>query len=165
MAYYNKPSLLLLKVSCLSPEMEFLNGPLAWFLGINSSLCLVIYPHFSVLQNVIHELSRLSYFADFFVRKTREKYGFLENPPGEGSVNSMEQKTRVFWQIDVQEFKLYSGYCIYVLSAVFVFVFRCYVHSYMSKSTNNVHITMTTHQYRLQWLAKQQNSCLDNKQE
>jgi hypothetical protein len=37
--------------------------------------------------------------------KTREEYGFLENTPVEGTVNSMEQKTRVFVK-DVQEFHL-----------------------------------------------------------
>jgi hypothetical protein len=31
---------------------------------------------------------------------------FCKNPPVEGTVNSMEQKTRVFCQIDVQEFHL-----------------------------------------------------------
>ncbi len=40
----------------------------------------------------------ISCFVDFFVRifKIREEYGFLKNPPAEGTVNSMEQKTRVF---------------------------------------------------------------------
>ncbi len=49
-----------------------------------------------------------SCFADFFVRifKTREEYGFLLNPPVEGTVNSMEQKTLVFCKLDVQEFHL-----------------------------------------------------------
>jgi hypothetical protein len=41
-----------------------------------------------------------SCFFDFFVRifKTREEYAFLnkKNPPKEGTVNSMEQKTQVF---------------------------------------------------------------------
>jgi hypothetical protein len=36
--------------------------------------------------------------------KTRVEYGFLQNPPVEGTVNSMEQKTRDFCQIHVQEF-------------------------------------------------------------
>ncbi len=31
---------------------------------------------------------------------------FFKNPPVEGTVTSMEQKTRVFWLIDVQEFHL-----------------------------------------------------------
>jgi hypothetical protein len=40
-----------------------------------------------------------SFFADFFVRsfKTGEEYGFLKNPPVEGTVNSMEQNIRVLF--------------------------------------------------------------------
>ncbi len=36
-------------------------------------------PHFSVLQNGIHELTKFSCFADFFVRiiKTKLKNGFI----------------------------------------------------------------------------------------
>jgi hypothetical protein len=36
------------------------------------------------------------------------EYGFLENPPVERAVNSMEQKTWVFCQVDAQEFHLRS---------------------------------------------------------
>jgi hypothetical protein len=79
--------------------MEFLNG--IFSLGfwaktrVFSSFCLVFYPHFSVLPMAIHEQSRVFIFADFFVRifKTKEEYGFLQNPPVEGTVNSMEQKS------------------------------------------------------------------------
>ncbi len=56
------------------------------FLGINScilSFYLVFYPNFLV--------SRI--FVRFF--KTREKNGVFLNPPIDGIVNSMEQKTRV----------------------------------------------------------------------
>ncbi len=38
--------------------------------------------------------------------KTRVKYGFHQNLPEGGTVNSMERKTRVFCQNDVQEFHL-----------------------------------------------------------
>jgi hypothetical protein len=47
---------------------------------------------------------KFSYFSDFF--QTREEYGNLENSLVEGTVNSMEQRTRVFCKIDVQEFHL-----------------------------------------------------------
>ncbi len=42
---------------------------------------------------------KFSCFADFFVCKfkTRVEYGFFKNPPVEGTVNSIEQKTRVFF--------------------------------------------------------------------
>jgi hypothetical protein len=40
------------------------------------------------------------------ILKTRVEYGFLSYPPVGGTVNSMEQKTRVFRQIYVQEFHL-----------------------------------------------------------
>jgi hypothetical protein len=63
-------------------------------------------------------MSRLKFscFADFFVRifKTREESGFLKNPPVELTVNSMEQKTRVFCLIYVQEFHLWSGKKLYL---------------------------------------------------
>ncbi len=41
------------------------------------------YPHFSVLQNAIHEKTRVFLFHGFFVRifKTRVKDGFLLNLP------------------------------------------------------------------------------------
>jgi hypothetical protein len=56
-------------------------------------------------------MNRLEFscFADFFVRifKTKEEYGFLYNPPVERTLNSMEQKTRVFCSTDVQEFHLW----------------------------------------------------------
>jgi hypothetical protein len=70
---------------------------------------MVFYPHFSVLQNAIHDTLLCSCFADFFMNifNTREEYGFLLNPPVEGIVNSIEQKTRVFCQTDVQEFHLW----------------------------------------------------------
>jgi hypothetical protein len=44
-----------------------------------------------------------------WILKTKEEsrfLGFLCNPPLEETLNSMEQKTRVFCQIDVQEFHL-----------------------------------------------------------
>jgi hypothetical protein len=56
-------------------------------------------------------MKRLEFsFADFIVWsfKTSVEYGFLYNPPVEWNVNSMEQKTRVFCQIYVQEFYLKS---------------------------------------------------------
>jgi hypothetical protein len=49
---------------------------------------------------------KFSYFSDFF--QTREEYGNLENPLVEGTVNSMEQRTRVFCKIDVQECHLWN---------------------------------------------------------
>ncbi len=50
----------------------------------------------------------ISYFADFFVRifKPRVQYDFLQNLPAEDTVNCLEQKTRVFCHIDVQDFHL-----------------------------------------------------------
>ncbi len=86
-------------------EMEFLNGffsqgylAYTWVLS-NSSFCLVFYPHFSFLQNAIHEYTR--------VFKTRVwEYGFFKNPPIERTVSSMKQKTWVFHQTNVQEFHL-----------------------------------------------------------
>ncbi len=57
-------------------------------------------------------MNRLEFscFVDFFVCSfiTRVEYGmvFFKNPPVEGTVNSMRQKTWVFCQIDVQEFHL-----------------------------------------------------------
>jgi hypothetical protein len=55
-------------------------------------------------------MNRLEFscLADFFVRifKTIEEIVFFSNPPVEGTVNSMEEKTRVFCKIDVQEFHL-----------------------------------------------------------
>jgi hypothetical protein len=72
------------------------------FLAINSSRRRLMflsgfYPHFSVLQNATHEELEFSCFADFFERtfKTREEY-----------LNCMEQKTRICYKIDVQEFHL-----------------------------------------------------------
>ncbi len=51
---------------------------------------------------------KFSSFADIFVfsLKPEKSMVFFKNPPLEGTVNSMEQKTRVFCQIDVQEFHL-----------------------------------------------------------
>jgi hypothetical protein len=43
------------------------------------------------------------------------------NPPVEGTVNSMEQKTRVFCQIDVQQFHLWI--CI-ILKSIARFAHR-----------------------------------------
>jgi hypothetical protein len=66
---------------------------------LESENCLVFCPHFSVLQNAIHEKTRVLLFCKKnFVRifKTREEYGFLKNPSVDGTVNSMEQKTGVF---------------------------------------------------------------------
>ena len=55
-------------------------------------------------------MNRLEFscFANFFVCifKTRVEYGFPKNLLVEGTVNSMEQTTRVFCQIAVQEFHL-----------------------------------------------------------
>ncbi len=51
---------------------------------IESSFCAVSNPNFSLLQNA-----------------------FLQKPPVERTENSMEQKTRVFCQIDVQELHLW----------------------------------------------------------
>jgi hypothetical protein len=49
----------------------------------------------------------LSYFADFlYVFLKSEQSIFLKNPPVEGTVNIMKQKSQVFCQIDVQEFHL-----------------------------------------------------------
>ncbi len=56
----------------LSTEMEFLNGIFgrgfrAWNrVFSDSSFCLVFYPHFSVLQNSIHEYTRVFLFHGFF---------------------------------------------------------------------------------------------------
>jgi hypothetical protein len=53
--------------------MEFLNGILR-FLGKNSSVSsdssfnLVFYPHFSVLQNAIHEKTLVFLFSGFFLQ-------------------------------------------------------------------------------------------------
>jgi hypothetical protein len=64
--------------------MEFLKGILVEVLDINSSLLRLkilsgFYPHFSVLQNAIHEHVRVFLFRGFCVRifKTREECGFL----------------------------------------------------------------------------------------
>ncbi len=43
-----------------------------------------------------------------WIFKTRVEYRDLLNPPVEETVNSMEQKTRVIFQIDVQEFHLWK---------------------------------------------------------
>jgi hypothetical protein len=90
------------KTTCT--EMEFLNGiSMSKCLGINSSFLRLEFlsgflPHFSVLQNAIREKIRVFLFHRFFVRifKTREENGFFLNPPVEGTLNSKEQKTRVF---------------------------------------------------------------------
>jgi hypothetical protein len=48
----------------------------------------------------MHRLE-LSCIVDFFVCifKTRVEYGFLLNPPVAGTVNSVEEKTRVFFKL------------------------------------------------------------------
>jgi hypothetical protein len=63
--------------------MEFLNGILAKFSGHKLESSQLVFlsgalSSFSILRNAL-----------------REKYGFLLNPPVEGTVNGMEQKTRV----------------------------------------------------------------------
>jgi hypothetical protein len=64
----------------------------------DASLCLVFYPHFPFYKWLFLNRLKFSYFADFFVRifKTREESVILLYPPVEETVNSMEQKTRVF---------------------------------------------------------------------
>ncbi len=70
------------------PEMEFLKCIFSWGFWTltrvfsDSSFCLVFYPHFSVLQIAIHELTRVFLFRGFFVKifKAREEYGFHWNP-------------------------------------------------------------------------------------
>ncbi len=52
-------------------EMEILNSIFLGFLGIywvfsDSSFCLVFYPHFSLLQNAVHEKNRVFLFRGFF---------------------------------------------------------------------------------------------------
>jgi hypothetical protein len=84
--------------------MEFLNSIFSrgfWALTrvfSQSSFCLVFYPHFSILQNVFHEKTLVFLFRGFFIRivKARIEYGFPQNPRIEGTVNSMEQKARIF---------------------------------------------------------------------
>jgi hypothetical protein len=74
------------------------------FLATNSNLlrlefCVIFYPHFSVLKNAFPEYTQVFLFCRFFCRifKTREEYAFPSNPSVEGTVNSTEQKTRVFF--------------------------------------------------------------------
>ncbi len=52
----------------------------------------------------------LPWFVDFFVGilKTKRRVWGSLNLPVEVTLNSMEKKSRVFYQIDVQEFHLYS---------------------------------------------------------
>ncbi len=48
------------------PEVAFLNSLYkARFLSINSSFCLVFYPHFSFLQILFLNILEFSFFADF----------------------------------------------------------------------------------------------------
>jgi hypothetical protein len=70
--------------------MEFVNA--IFSRGINLSLL-----RLKVLSGFYLHFSVLFLFYGFFCRtfKTREEYGFFLNPPVEGTVNSMEQKTRV----------------------------------------------------------------------
>ncbi len=87
-----------------SSEMEFLNGIFVKVSGhqLESSqtqdFVLIFYPYFSLLQKAIHEQTQVFLFRGFFVRiiKTRVESSFPSNPPVEGTVNIMEQKTRVF---------------------------------------------------------------------
>ncbi len=78
-------------------EMEFLNGIFSlvfwpWSRVYSEScFCMVFYPHFSDLQNAIHEYRLYSCLVSQV----------------EGTVNSMDQKTRVFCQTDVLEFHLW----------------------------------------------------------
>jgi hypothetical protein len=59
----------------------------------DSSLCLVFYPHFPFYKIVFMNRPEFSCFSDFCKGfKTREEYGFLENPPVELTVNSMDQR-------------------------------------------------------------------------
>jgi hypothetical protein len=82
--------------------MEFLNS--IFSRGINLSLIrLEFLSGFFLLSFIrfttaIHENTQVFLFRGFFERifKTREEYGFLLNPPVEGTVNSMEQKTQAF---------------------------------------------------------------------
>ncbi len=62
------------------------------------------YPYFQFYKRLFMSRLEFSCFDDIFVRifKTREEYGAF--PAVEGTVKSMEQKTRVFCKIDVQEF-------------------------------------------------------------
>ncbi len=73
---------------------------------LESSQTRVFYPHFPFYKILFMNRLEFPCFTDFFVCifKTRAEYGFLQNPPEEGTENSIEQKTRVFCQIDVQEF-------------------------------------------------------------
>ncbi len=73
------------------------------FLIINSSSQTRVFVLFSALIFPFYKILfmsglEFSYFSDFLLRifKTREEYGFLKNPPVEGIVNSMEQKSPVF---------------------------------------------------------------------
>ncbi len=50
-----------------------------------------------------------SYFTDFCICIFSVWFS-LKNPPMEGTVNRMKHKTRVFCQIDVQEFHLCTRY-------------------------------------------------------
>jgi hypothetical protein len=88
---------------------------------INSSLlrlsfCLfstLIFPFYKTLFRIKLEFSC---FADFFVRilKTRVEYGFLYNPPVEGTVNSMEQRLECFLlnlSPKIQTPEWYPQYC------------------------------------------------------
>jgi hypothetical protein len=65
------------------------------FLGINSILLRLEFlsgfpSSFSVLKMLFTIKLKFSCFADFFVWifKTREEYGFLQNPQVEGTLNS-----------------------------------------------------------------------------
>ncbi len=66
--------------------MEFLNdifvvvsGHKLGFSDLSLQYVWVFYPHFSVLQNAIHEQTQVNCFANYFVRifEPREEYVFL----------------------------------------------------------------------------------------
>jgi hypothetical protein len=97
--------------------MEFLNsifvrGFWAYTLVFSESIsCLVFYPHFSFYKMLFMNRLKFSCFADYFCvfLKPEVVMVFLKKPPVEGDVNCMEQKTRVFFQIDDQEFHLWPA--------------------------------------------------------
>ncbi len=70
--------------------------------------CLVFYPRVYVLQKAFPWIDSSFLVSRIFawVYKTSVEYGFLSNPLAAGTVNCIEQKTRVFGQTDVQEFHL-----------------------------------------------------------
>ncbi len=65
----------------------------------------LIFPFYKML---FLNLTWVCLFRGFFkcIFQSKEKYCFLSNSPVDGTVNSTKQKTRVFCQIDAQEFHL-----------------------------------------------------------